>query len=472
MSVRNGLASEALAFSRRLGPNSVWLVISRLGGQAFSALTTIFIARALGPAGLGGYSFIVAVILVGNVVTTFGLDTLLIRDLAGSRDLDSPYLPAVLWLQLALSAVFMVGVVLVSRGLPHQTANSRLALQLYSLAILPLAFYTIYSAILRAYERMDLFNHINLLVAGAQTVGVWLALKLHGNLVVVAVALLASQTLGAAAAGWMCARKIGPAHLIALPNWRLGRSIWKLVGWSWPLAILGGLGVFSQRLGILLLSWLSGQSMAGSFSAALRLVELLKLGHYAYFGALLPVLALRMAEGRGSDREGKPPVSKRMLRLSFTTLLLMAIVAAVSLSWLAVPVIRMIYGPGYGPSAALLQVMVWILVPYTISAQFSLELVASGRERRVLVATAGSVLLAALAYLVLVPRLGLYGSGLAALLGESAVAILMVLLSYKQPGGIFSISSSSNVRHSKKAYPETIYTKTRVPAVACEEKSS
>jgi O-antigen/teichoic acid export membrane protein len=470
MNAKSGLASEVLAFSRRLGPNSFWLVLSRLGGQAFSALTTIFIARALGPAGLGGYSFIVAVILVGNVVTTFGLDTLLIRDLAGSRDLNAAYLPAVLWLQLGLSAVFVMGVLLLSRWLPHQTPDTRLALQLYGLAVLPLAFYTTYSAVFRAYERMDLFNHTNLLVAAAQTAGVWLILKLHGSLVLVASVLLATQMLGAAASGWMCTRKIRPIRLITWPNWRLGRSVWKVVCRSWPLAALGGLAVISQRMGILLLSWISGQSMTGSFSAALRLVETLKLGHYAYFGALLPVLALRMAKTQGAGHGKEQPVSKRMLQLSFITLLFISAGAAVLLSWLSAPIIEITYGPGYESSVASLQVMVWILVPYTISAQLSIELVASGRERRVLAATAGSILLSGVAYLILVPRLGLYGSGVAALAGESAGAILMILLSFGQSGWIFSILLSGKAVHSRETRLDTIRARSNIRAVSSQEE--
>lgn len=457
MNLESGLVSETSAFIRRLGPNSAWLLLSRLGGLVFSALTAIFIARALGPAGLGGYAYLTSVILVGNVLTTFGLDTLLIRDLARSRDLDSPLLPGVLWLQLGLSAIFISALLLASWRIPHLVPDVRLALQLYSLALLALAFYTTFSAVLRAYERMDLFNHANLVVAALQSAGVWLALRLHANLVTVAWILLASQALGAITAGWLCARKIGRVNLALKLDRQWVQLIFNLLRRSWSLAFLGGLAVISGRLGVLLLAWISGQVMAGNFSAAMRLVEMLKLGHYAYFGALLPVLAQNSAFKRDRKQAIAQGVSKRMLRLSFTILLLASALIAAMLAWFAEPIIAIIYGPVYGSSVALLRVLAWSLVPYTISAQLSLNLVASGLEKRVLVATTGSIGLAVLAYLALVPRFGLYGSGLASLAGETAAAILLVLLSCKRRGSFYWILPWANTSRFRKGIRREIY---------------
>lgn len=431
MSIKAGLAGDIRNFMQRLGMNSLWLALSRLGSQALSAGTIILVARALGPSGLGGFTFVTSLILVVNVFTSFGLDTLLVRELARSRDPGSYYLPAALWLQLGLSLAVIPVLLLVSRWIPHQTPGTLLAIKIYSLALLPLAFYTVYSAVLRAYERMDLFLLVNFLVVAAQLAGAGLVLYLGGNLVALSVVLLTSQVLGALTAGWLSRKAAPGTHLSGGHPRHLVPLVGQILRQSWLLALLGGLAVISQRLGVLLLSLLSGQSMTGTFSAAVRVVELLKLGHYAYFGALFPVLAAQ-ADGNDPHKAGAlQPVSMRLMRLSFGSLLLLSIGAALVLDWLAVPLIKLLYGSGYGSAAELLKLLAWSLVPYTISAQLSLEMVTQHQERYVASSSAVSIVLAACAYWALVPRLGLDGAGLAALSAEAANAILLMFFSVR-----------------------------------------
>ena len=88
--------TKARQLAGRVGLNTAWLAAARLGSQLASALMAILVARQLGQAGLGAYAFFSAVILTGNVLTTYGTDTLLIRELAGSRDPRSALLAAAL----------------------------------------------------------------------------------------------------------------------------------------------------------------------------------------------------------------------------------------------------------------------------------------------------------------------------------------------------------------------------------------
>src|SRR4051812_11371136 len=58
--------------TRRVGLNSIWLLLGRILAQGFAALGVIIIARTLGPEGLGTYSFITSAIFLLNAFTTFG----------------------------------------------------------------------------------------------------------------------------------------------------------------------------------------------------------------------------------------------------------------------------------------------------------------------------------------------------------------------------------------------------------------
>ena len=79
---------------------------------------TILVARYLGDAGLGQYAFIAAVMFVGNVISTFGMDTLLIREIAARRSADTPTLTAALLIQLALSLLFISIIFLTAADYP------------------------------------------------------------------------------------------------------------------------------------------------------------------------------------------------------------------------------------------------------------------------------------------------------------------------------------------------------------------
>ena len=50
------------------------------------ALFTILLARSLGASGFGGYAFMASVVVIGNVLTTFGTDMHLIREIAVTEE--------------------------------------------------------------------------------------------------------------------------------------------------------------------------------------------------------------------------------------------------------------------------------------------------------------------------------------------------------------------------------------------------
>ena len=111
----------------RIGLSSLWLLAARVFGQGLGLLFTAFLARALGEEGLGQFAFLSAVLFVGNAATTFGLDTVLLREVATARRDDDtvaagPTAGAVLLIQLALSAAFIAVLWLATPWLPNQTA--------------------------------------------------------------------------------------------------------------------------------------------------------------------------------------------------------------------------------------------------------------------------------------------------------------------------------------------------------------
>ena len=273
--------------ARRLAKNSLWMVISRFGAQGLAAVFTILIARRLGSAGFGAYAFIAAIIFIGNALTTFGTDMLIIREIAAQNDMSR--LPASLALQLILSILIIVSAWLFGASIPNQSVETITALKIYSLSLIPLAFFTVFTIALRGKQRMDAYMLLNLTIAALQIAVVLLP---KFNLITLSVFLLSIQMLAALLAGAICFQM--------LPGfWRIWgfhlENTWAVVKAAAPIALLVLLGMAYQKLSIILLSAMGGPVETGIYSAAARVVEASKMVHLAVFAALYPALAQGLA---------------------------------------------------------------------------------------------------------------------------------------------------------------------------------
>jgi len=400
--------------ARRLGRNSLWLL---------AVLFTILLARHMGSAGFGEYAFIATAVFIGNSLTTFGTDMLLIREIAARDDLSR--LSAALYIQLILSAVFIAMVWLGGSSLPNQSAGAVLALRVYSLALIPLAFYTIFTAALRGRQLMDLFTLLNLGVSLLQVLAVWVFTRQGGDVVALAWLLLAVQGLAALLAGVLCAVRLAGFWR----GWRFSIGDIRTVAVaSAPLGWLSLLAMVYQKFSLSLLSLTGGASVAGWFSAAQRAVEAAKTGHLAVFTALYPAMA--SAGGVAGERKTAWAAT---LRLSWKMLLVAAALAALGLSVLAAPLVGWVYGPGYEPAVALLRILAWMLVPYTANTFLTLAFVADGREHAVGRALAASLIALVLLSLWWIHVAGPVGVAWAALAAESLQALLLLAQMLDKP---------------------------------------
>jgi O-antigen/teichoic acid export membrane protein len=395
---------------KRFGLNSLWLVLARLGTQAVGLALAVLLARRLGEAGFGQYAWLAAVVALGNTVTTFGTDTLIIRELARDERAMPALLGAALWLQLALSAIWLVFVWL----WPPGTMASPALVGLFSLSLIPLALSTVFSAALRARERMELYLALNLAVALAQLAGVAVWVQSLADLPTLALVLAAANAGGAVLAAELCVRAV-PRFAV---DWRVTGGIVGAILWAaLPLALLTGFAIAYQRLGVFALSALAGEAATGWYSAAARLVEGLKLGHFAVFGALLPALSQAPAQ------------TAQTARRAWIVLLAASTALALIISLLAAPLVRLFYGDRYLPSIPALQILIWSLLPYSLSAYLSVRLVARNAEYILLAGTLLTFLVAVALQVWLIPLWGVTGACVGLVISECVLAVLLAAFS-------------------------------------------
>lgn len=379
---------------RLLGRNSLWLLFARLTAQGLAVLFIAIIARRIDLESFGQFTFISAVVLIGNTFTNFGTDTYIVREIARTRK-TVPLISSALALQLTFSAFWWI-VTLLLRPSP--------ALLIYSLSLFPLALFSVATATLRGFERMDLVWSLSLLNGLLQVVAAFLSRDLW----TLCLSLLLAQFLIAAFCYWICSASV--------PDFRLFpfNGLYPLFKATLPIAVLTLLLVLSQRLGVLTVSAILGDSSIGIYSSAARIVDGLKLGHYAVLGGLLPILARRTEE------------SKSTFRLGFFFLLALSLAMGIGLSLISSSTILFLFGKNFSSAIPLLAMLGWSLVPYTISAFISYDLIAREQESTLVKATAISLAMVFVLNISLIYAYDLTGAVYAGLAGETLQAIVFI----------------------------------------------
>jgi O-antigen/teichoic acid export membrane protein len=395
----------------RLSLNSLWLLGSRLGVQLGMAVFTILLARGLGASAFGQYAFIASLMLVGNVLTTFGTDMHLVREIAATDDL-SDLSPALL-IQLILAGLF-IGSIFLSVSLLQDRVEAA-ALRIYSLSLIPLAFYTVFTTALRGLQRMRAYSLLSVASMLLQVLAAAWIFRAHAGLPEVATALLVVQVLAAIMAALLCLGASAPVRL----TWRVPRAaILHMVRASALVALLGILGIVYQRLALLLLPALAGPSQAGWYSAAGRIVEAAKIGHVSVFTALYPAMAQFRRAGDDAWRGS-------FLRPAL--LLLAAAMLGSAALWLLAPfLVPLLFGREFSSGVPALRVLAWMLIPYAVNSFLTLAFLARGEERSVLRALGASllVLLALTAWWA--PARGAQGAAWAALGAEALQSVVLI----------------------------------------------
>lgn len=403
--------------------NSLWLLIGRGGSQALALLLTIIVARSLGDVGLGQFTVVLTVVFIGNVFSTFGLDTLLIRSVA--RELENAQISAVFSIQTALSLLFIAGVWLLA---PAGTLGW--GMRIYSLSLIPLAATTVFNAILRGQERMNIYTTLQLFAAGCRLATVAGLLFLNVGFLPIIWALLACQILEAVTTGWATFNLQLSAFNLQLSTLDLLLPTLKA---SLALAGLTLFAILYQRIAIIILAWFDDAGMTGQFSAAMRLVDIPRMVPYALAGALFPSMA-RTNGQRGTDNEQRTIRPRTVLPHTehwFIALGLGSAGLAVA-SWpLADWATRLLFGNGYAAAAGVLPILAWTLIPFVAVLYGSFVLVARNQERQVMLAHGLALALAAGLGSASLARWGLQGLAGALIIAETIHAVILFWLAHR-----------------------------------------
>lgn len=396
-------------------------------------LTSIIIARHLGPADFGAYSLVIWLVATAVVVTNSGVASAVIKFVAelrgAGRDAQIRALLAWAWRLQAwfLAAVTVAGSALFvaygERVMPDFDHAALLAILV--LTTILRAMYMLNIGIAKGYENFRATAAVAVIVAPLNLLAILLVWWLDGPMEW----FLGAFTLSSFVFWWISRRQVAPLLPPADRREPLDEATRKrLRSYTALVAVTVAVSfVTASEVEVLFLTLFDTSASAGQFKVAFQLASGALLLVPGVFGALLlPMMANALAQGR--------EIASRRLAMSTTYLAALAAPLAAFGVVFAPEVIGLLYGAAFAPAALVFACCISAGTISTVSQAASGYLLGSDRQRALMVVVLACSVVKLVLDIVLVQRFGLTGA-VAAYAGTSVLTgSLIIALALRYSG--------------------------------------
>ena len=432
--------------ARTVAKNSMVPMGLNLANRAIYFVYAMLYVRLLGPEGTGQYAWVVAVYGIFEILSRYGLGTLLNREVAADKNQSSRYLTNVLALRtfLWVGTLLLMGLTVGGFWFRNDIGQSELrAAAVFALVILVSNWSDAFSNLFNAFEKMEYPSGLGIAIALLQAALGALALLLGWGIVGLAWMALVVNSVQLLWLIWLV------RSTLFKPQWKWDWSLQKeMLATSGPLMVNHLLATVFWRMDIWILRPLAGAASAGLYSVALKYVDGLNIVPSTFTLALFPLMS-RYARKKGEEL-------LRSYVLSVRLLLLISLPVAVTVTALAVPLITLLGGARFvaatsqvelpsfacrilgavlgqvdcvgfsfqGGSALALQVIIWSIPVGFVNSVTQYVLIAADQQRYLTKAFVLGVLFNLVGNLLLIPVFSFIGAAVVTILSEVCLLLL------------------------------------------------
>ncbi len=390
---------DRASVARRLLQNTFVVLAGDVLARMSNSMLFLILARSFGATGAGVFTTAMAFALLFTQMSFWGLDQVLIRDVAPHPDEASRYVSGFLFARLVLATLLTLLLWGTVGGLGLYGTRERWVILLIGLTILPDSLSNICQALYIACDRMIYLP----VVASVQLIlrlGVGaLLLFWTRSLLVLAGVLLASSLITLAIHLFITHTRFG-----ALSRRLDAAFVRRQLVDALPFLAISVLYNLEQRGDVLLLSAMRSARDVGYYGGAVTIVTLFSLLPFAYRSALYPLMSQTYAESIDKLRS----LYERSLRYLLAGMLPLLFAIALATPW-----VIGIFGESLAPAAPVLRVLIWSLLFTALTIANARALIVAHRHSTLAWFLAISLITNMALNLVLIPSLGPTGSAIA-----------------------------------------------------------
>jgi len=395
--------------------NFVSIFSATFVSRLLSFIYFTILARYLSTTEMGIYGYLFAYIGLGNILTDFGINRILVRDVARDHSLAQNYLKHIITLRTFLSlgsAILLYAVILI---LPKDSTVLLFA-PLALLSIFPYSLSFTFDYTLKAREKMrsSAISMISFELTKIVLLSlvIWLNFRLIGVLSMLVLAFIIYTLI---LSSFLRRDGLRLGWGFSLPAWKT------ILSASLPFALLNVMEIIHSRLDLFLLkNLLTDDAITGYYFVAYRFMDVVLILPAASSIVLLPMFSRHFV----SDTKKIQAEYTLFLKI----LLLAGLLVAAMVYLFSDFIILTAFGARYEPSIHILRILTVSMFFFFLQYANSTFLIASDIKWQVLIFTLAQLVINLILNLVLIPRLGASGAAWAHNISSACGFLLFSLM--------------------------------------------
>lgn len=393
--------------------NTGWLVFDKILRLCVGLVVGAWVARYLGPAQFGLWSYVLAFTALFGTFASLGLDSIVVRELVRSPEKSHEILGTAYGLKLAGGGFTMLLTLLVISFLRPEDP---LAVWLVALSSAGFIF--------QSFNIIDLYYQAH--IQSKYTV---CAANLSFVLVtIVKIALIVNK---APLIAFAC---VGLSEIVLTSTFLLVTCFFsglnlrrlsfkrnlalKLLTDSWPLIFSGLAVMIYMRIDQIMIGQMLGDVQVGIFSAAVRISEVWYFIPVSIASSVFPVIISKKGQNEG--------LYQQSLQTLFDVMAFLGLGASLILTFASPYVMQWLYGASYAAAAKILSIHVWSGIFVSLGVASGSWLAAENLQSFSLYRTVAGGAVNVLLNLILIPKYGIIGAAYSTLISYGVAAFCLV----------------------------------------------
>ena len=382
--------------------NLYWAVLGKIVQIIASIFVGILVARYLGPEQYGLMNYVISYVTLFSVIATFGLDSIVIRELSKPGSDRDVLLGSAFILRLFFSSITIL-LILLTLVLFEADRFTSLMIMMYASSLIVNPF-----GIIRNYFTSIIWNELIVkteivrIVIGA---AIKLYLLFNNYSLIWFIAAITFEFMLIASGYLMVYRR----RIDRFSKWKFNLETIKMyIRESFPLLLSGTAIIIYQKIDQVMIRNMIDEETLGYFAVAARMTELIIFIPTIIAQTITPLLV------QTRQRDENEYQSKRLLFIDI--MVWSSFILSLVLSLSAKPIITILFGNKYLAAIPVLYVLAWKTVFIGLFESSGQIIIVENKQRFAVFRNLIGCVAAVLFNLLLIPSLGIIGSAIATLI--------------------------------------------------------